>query len=179
MALLGVGAIGRKVIELLRPFHLRVVVFDPFITAEQAAGLGVEKVSLEEAFGRGCVVSNHLANVPETVGLLDAPLFASMRRNATFINTARGATVKESGLLSVLSDRADLMALLDVTDPEPPETGSPLYTLPNIRLSTHIAGSLGDEVVRLTDLCILDFKTWSATGRPEHQITLEMLERLA
>jgi phosphoglycerate dehydrogenase-like enzyme len=64
VALLGAGQIGRKVIELLRPFHLRVVVFDPFLSEEDAAVLSVERVSLAEAFKQGYVVSNHLANLP-------------------------------------------------------------------------------------------------------------------
>ena len=179
VALLGAGAIGRKGIEFLRPFHLRVLVFDPFMTAEQAAELGVERVALEDAFSQGYVVSNHLANLPETVELLDAPLFARMRKNATFINTGRGATVSEVGLLSVFSDRSDLTALLDVTHPEPPAADSPLFTLPNIRLTTHIAGSLGDEVVRMSDYCIEDFKAWSANGSPHYRVTLEMLEHMS
>jgi len=66
VALLGAGQIGRKTIELLRPFHLRVIVFDPFLDEVQADDLGVEKVSLEQAFGQGQVVSNHLADVPAT-----------------------------------------------------------------------------------------------------------------
>ncbi len=179
VALLGAGAIGRTVIELLRPFVLRVIVFDPFLPDETARALGVEKVSLEEAFERGLVVSNHLANNPQTVGMLRQDLFARLRPGATFINTGRGATVDEAGLVRVLRARPDLTALLDVTHPEPPVPDSPLYELPNVHLTSHIAGSLGGEVVRMADYVIEEFRAWRE-GRPlRFAVSLERLETMA
>lgn len=180
VAILGAGAIGRKVIDLLRQFQLKLIVWDPFLPAEQAEQIGAEKVeTLNEAFSRAFTISNHLANVPETVGLLKEEHFAAMRPNATFINTGRGATVDEPGLARVFSQRPDLTALLDVTCPEPPKPESPLYQLPNIHLSSHIAGSIGDEVVRLADYAIEEFEAWR-DGRPlRYEVTREMLETMA
>lgn len=179
VALLGVGMIGRKVIELLRPFRLQTVVFDPFLSADAAVKLGVEKVSLDEAFARGSVVSNHLANVPETCGLLQRRHFAAMRENAVFINTGRGATVVEADLAEVLRQRPDLSALLDVTEPEPPLPDSPLYKLANVFLSSHIAGSMGTEVLRMTDTMLEEFQAWR-TGQPlRYAVSLEMLKTMA
>jgi len=179
VALLGAGAIGRQVIELLRPFTLRVVVFDPFLSEPDAAALGVEKVSLEEAFAQGLVVSNHLANLPATVGMLRGEHFALMAENATFINTGRGATVDEPAMIEVLRDRPDLTVLLDVTFPEPPVKDSPLYTLPNVFLTPHIAGSLGDEVVRMADYAIAEFDRWQQGEPLEHRVDLAMLATMA
>ena len=179
VAILGAGMIGRKVIELLKPFHLRVIVFDPFLPDAEAARLGVEKVSLEAAFARGSVVSNHLANVPETRGLLRQAHFAALRENATFINTGRGATLVEPELIAVLRQRPDLTALLDVTDPEPPAPDSPFYTLPNVRLSSHIAGSVGTEVMRMADVVLEECAAWRA-GKPlRYQVTQAMLATMA
>lgn len=179
VSILGAGQIGRKVIELLRPFELQVVVFDPFLPDEAARALGVEKVGLEAAFARGDVVSNHLANLPATQGLLRRQHFGSMKADATFINTGRGATVAQDEMIQVLGQREDLTALLDVTHPEPPGPGSPLYGLPNVHLSTHIAGSVGDEVVRMADFMIEEFERW-ARGEPlRYEVTLEMLETMA
>ncbi|MGB8353200.1 MAG: hydroxyacid dehydrogenase, partial [Chthoniobacteraceae bacterium] len=141
ISILGAGAIGGKVIELLQPFNLRVIVFDPFLDEDRAALLGVEKVSLQAAFERGYVVSNHLAGVPETEQLLNHDLLSRMRPDATFINTGRGSTANEAGMIRVLQARPDITALLDVTELEPPPEGSPLYSLPNVHLTTHIAGS--------------------------------------
>ncbi len=179
VALLGAGAIGRKVIELLRPFHLKILVFDPFLSAENAAQWGVEKVELPQAFARAIVVSNHLANLPQTVKMLRAEHFAAMPNGATFINTGRGATVDEDALIRVLQERPDLTALLDVTHPEPPIENSPFYQLPNVQLSSHIAGSLGDEVVRMADYMLEEFARWQRGEALRYVVTMEMLETMA
>lgn len=179
VALLGAGAIGRKVIELLKAFHLKIIVFDPYLSEETAVQLGVEKVTLSEAFVRASVVSNHLANLPQTVKLLREEHFAAMPEGATFINTGRGATVDEDGLIRVLQARPDITALLDVTHPEPPLADSPFYELPNVQLSSHIAGSLGDEVVRMADYMLEEFARWQRGQALLYTVTLEMLETMA
>jgi len=157
IALLGVGAVGTKLVELLRPFRLEVIVFDPFLTSERAEGMGVRKVSLESAFQEAYVVSNHLLDVPATYGLIHRGLLESMRPGATFINTGRGRTVVDPDLVEVLQSRPDLTALLDVTDPEPLPLDHPLWRLPNALISSHIAGAVGDEVLRLADYAIEEF----------------------
>ena len=179
VALLGAGRVARRLIDLLARLDLEVIVYDPYLDAGEAARLGVEKVSLEEAFRRGYVVSNHMPNLPETVGTLNARLFRLMRTDATFVNTGRGATVDEPDLIAVSSERPDLSALLDVTWPEPPAAGSPLYTLTNVWLSSHIAGSKGDEVHRMADSMIDEYVHWVRDGRLQHEVTLEVLERMA
>jgi len=180
VALLGAGMIGRAVIELLRPYALDVIVFDPFLAHAEAEALGVEKVKLEDAFSRGRVVSNHLANVHATRGMLRGELFASMRPGATFINTGRGATVDEGAMIDVLRRRPDLTAVLDVTAPEPPDDASPLHALENVVLTPHIAGATAShEVWRLADYMI-DEAIALRDGRPlRYEVTLEMLATMA
>ena len=179
VSLLGAGAIGRKVIELLAAYHIKINVFDPYLTAENADILGVRKVSLDQAFQEGFVVSNHLANIPDTVGMLRGHHLEKMRPNAVFINTGRGATVNEPELIDVLTQRQDLTALLDVTEPEPPVANSPLYTLRNVLLSSHIAGSQGDEVVRMAEYALSEFNSWQRGEKLKYQVTLEMLPSMA
>ena len=179
VAILGAGAIGRKVIELLQPFHLKIIVFDPFLSDEMAAQLGVEKVDLYDAFARANVVSNHIANLPQTVGMLHKAHFAAMPHGATFINTGRGQTVDEDGLIRVLKARPDITALLDVTHPEPPPAGSAFYKLPNVQLSSHIAGSIGNEVVRMADYMLDEFARWQRGEALRYAVTKEMLETMA
>ncbi len=179
VALLGAGMIGRALIERLRPFRLKVIVYDPFLSAADADRLGVELVGLADAFSRGAVVSNHIANVPETRGMLRGEHFAHMPQDAVFINTGRGATVREAELIDVLRHRPDLTALLDVTDPEPPSDDSPLYTLPNVLMTSHIAGSIGDEVVRMAETVMDECEAWLA-GRPlQFSVSADMLDRMA
>ena len=179
VSLLGAGQIGRRVIELLRPFQLNVCVFDPFLSAEGASELGVRKVEMDEAFARGNVVSNHVANVPATLGLLRGEHFAAMPCDATFINTGRGATVRHDELLRILQTRPDLTALLDVTDPEPLPADSPFWSLPNVQLTGHIAGSIGDEVVRMADYAIAEFDLWHSGSPLLYGVTHAMLETMA
>ena len=184
VSLLGAGQIGRLVIKLLQPFDLEILVFDPLLPADVAASLGIEKVELDEAFARGAVVSNHLANLPATVGLLTGAHFAAMPRDATFINTGRGAAVRQTEMIEVLRTRPDLSALLDVTqpDPTPPDPtppDSPLWELPNVYFTTHIAGSIGDEVMRMADYAIEEFVRWQRREPLRYAVSLEMLERMA
>ena len=167
VALIGAGAISSKLQEMLKVLNLNVLVIPS--RPERRT------VSLEEAFRTAYVVSNHLPNREDNQKVLTREMFASMRQGATFINTGRGAQVDEAGLIEVLKARPDLTALLDVTFPEPPEAGSELYTLPNVRLTTHIAGSLNDEVHRMADYVIGDYLHFAAGEPLKHEVTEEML----
>lgn len=179
VSVLGAGQIGRRVIELLRPFQLRVTCFDPFLSVKGAESLGVEKVELSVAFAQGDVVSNHLANVPATVGMLRGEHFEAMPTNATFINTGRGPTVNHDDLVRVLKARPDFSALLDVTEPEPLPLGHALRTLPNAHLTSHIAGSIGDEVARMGNYALDEFERWKRGEPLRYAVTPQMLETMA
>ena len=161
VALLGIGAISRHLLRLLRPFNLRIVAVSNYLSAEEAKAMGIDKrVSIEQAFREGYVISNHLADKPSNKGVLRREHFESMRQGATFINTGRGAQVDEEGMLDVLEQRPDLTALLDVQHPEPPPAGSRLFAQPNVYLTSHIAGSTNDEVQRMADFMLDDFQRW-------------------
>jgi len=179
VALLGAGMVGRRVIELLKPFHFKVLVFDPFLKAQTAKALGVKKVGLAQAFARSQVVSNHLSDVPETRGLITQALILSLPGQATFINTGRGATVDEAGLWRALTLRPDLCAILDVTNPEPPAPGSPAYSLENVFLSPHVSGSLGKEQERMADLIIDEFEAWRSGRSTRFRVSAKMLKTMA
>ena len=99
--------------------------------------MGVTKHSLEEIFSSCQTISNHLANNPKTVGILNVDLFNLMLDNATFINTGRGAQVVEKDLIAALKKAPARTAILDVTDPEPFEEDSELRSLENVILTPH------------------------------------------
>lgn len=162
VALLGAGAISQTLTQLLKPFSLTV------LTVPSRAEHRV--MSLEEAFETAFVISNHLPNRQDNIGVLDRGLFRRMRPGAVFINSGRGLQVNEADLIDVFSQRPDLTALLDVTKPEPPEAGSLLYKLPNIQLSSHIAGALNDETQRLADSVLQEFRRWLQGEELCHQI---------
>ena len=179
VGIIGAGMIGKLVIEMLKAYRVRVIVFDPFLPDERASEMGVEKCSLSELFERAFVVSNHLANNAETRGILNYDLFRRMRENAVFINTGRGAQVVEADLVRILRERPDLTALLDVTHPEPPVDDHPFYSLPNCLLTPHIAGSAGDEVARMGEYMLGECREYLSGGITRYEVTEKMLETMA
>lgn len=179
VGIIGAGMIGSLVIRMLKAYDLNVLVFDPFLPDEKAAELGVEKCDLPMLFARSSVVSNHLANNAQTVGMLNYELFSKMREDAVFINTGRGAQVVEADLVRILQERNDLTALLDVTDPEPVEAGHPFYTLPNCFLTPHIAGSKGNEVARMGEYMLRECEAYLNGEACRYEVTAKMLETMA
>jgi D-3-phosphoglycerate dehydrogenase len=122
--LVGVGRIGGHVAKVAGAMGMRVAAYDPFISTERAAALGVERIgSLEALLGMADVVSLHLPLVPETHKIMNAERFAQMKPGAVFINVSRGGHVDEAALIAALESGHLFGAGLDVTDPEPPEFG--------------------------------------------------------
>ncbi|GGQ07788.1 hydroxyacid dehydrogenase [Streptomyces roseolilacinus] len=148
VGVVGASRIGRRVIGLLRPFDLRVLLHDPYVTREEAGRLGARPVSLDELALSSDVVTIHAPELPATRHLFDRARLALMPDGATLVNTARGSLVDTEALTAELVS-GRLNAVLDVTEPEVPPAGSPLYDLPNVLLTPHVAGSLGNELGRL------------------------------
>ncbi|MFJ2415443.1 hydroxyacid dehydrogenase [Streptomyces brevispora] len=164
VGIIGASRIGRRVIELLRPFDLDVLLYDPYIDAARAARLGARLTSLDELCASSSVVSVHAPQLPETHHLIGGAQLAAMPTGATLINTARGSLVDEDALLPELTS-GRLHAVLDVTHPDPPLAPSPLYDLPNVLLTPHVAGSLGNELHRMADQALDELERF-ASGRP-------------
>jgi phosphoglycerate dehydrogenase-like enzyme len=181
VGLLGCGGVGSLVARALRAHRLEVLVFDPFLPDAAAAALGVRKAPLEEIFHTCQTISNHLANNAQTTGMLGYALFSAMPCNATFINTGRGAQVVEADLARALEEAPARTAVLDVTWPEPPEVGSPLFSLPNVFLTPHFAGSSGNEVCRMGEAMLDEFRAWreNHSAPSSREVSLEMLETMA
>ncbi len=179
VGIIGAGMIGKLVIEMLQAYKLNVKVYDPFLRAETAERLGVTSCSLEELFETCEVISNHLANNAQTQGILNYALFSRMQENATFINTGRGAQVVEEDLIRALREEPHRTALLDVTWPEPPVEGHPFYTMSNIILTPHIAGSAGDEVRRMSAYMLEEYTRMAAGEAPRYEVTVQMLATMA
>lgn len=179
VSLISLGVIGRKVAKLLQLLDVQVLAYDPFCDVESAANLGVELVSLEDAFARARVVSLHTPWLKETEGMITGDLLASIPLGGTFINTARGAVVNEAEMIEVLQKRPDLSALLDVTYPEPPVKDSPFYTLPNVFLTPHIAGSIHGECGRMGEYMVDECRRWLTGEKLKYQISKSAFEKMA
>lgn len=165
VGLISLGMIGGLVAQRLAQFDVNVVAYDPYIPPVMATKLNVKLVSLEELFEISDVVSCHAPLLPETEKMIQRHHFESMKSGATFINTARGAVVDEAQMIEALKSRSDIFALLDVTEPLPPVPDSPLYKLPNVVLTPHIAGSLGTECRRMGKLMTEELDRY-LTGKP-------------
>jgi phosphoglycerate dehydrogenase-like enzyme len=149
VGIISLGAIGRRVRDLLRMLEVNVIVYDPYLTEQQATSLGVERVTLPQLFRISDVVTLHAPDIEDTCGMITGAMLDSMKPGATFINTARGRLVVESEMIEVLRRRPDLQVILDVCEPEPPAADSVLFDLPNVFLTPHIAGSAGMECRRM------------------------------
>lgn len=179
IGLISLGTIGRMVAERLGEFDMKVVAYDPFFPKEEADALGITLLSLDGVFRVADVVSCHAPLLPETERLIRRQHFESMKPGATFINTARGAIVDEAEMISVLQERDDLFALLDVTDPLPPLEGSPIFSLENVVVTPHIAGSLGNECRRMGHLMLEELDRYLAGMPLRHEVDFARFQSMA
>jgi len=179
IGVLGAGMIGKLVIDKLQTTDLDILVYDPFVPDEYLASRGLERADLERIFRDCHVVTNHVANLPATVGMLDYSLFSRMGPRTVFINTGRGAQVVEADLIRALKEEPGRTALLDVTDPEPPPPESELRTLPNVFLTPHVAGSLANERSRMAAYVIGEAEAVLSGSQPRYEVTETMLDTMA
>ncbi|MER6098694.1 hydroxyacid dehydrogenase [Streptomyces sp. NPDC001728] len=176
VGVVGASRIGRRVIDLLRPFDIEILLYDPYVQVPPA---GVELVTdLDELCARSTVVSVHAPQLPSTYRMIGAAQLAAMPDGATLINTSRGSLIDEQALLPHLV-RGRLHATLDVTDPELPPPGSPLYTLPNVLLTPHVAGSLGNELHRMTDQALDEVERYGKGDPFAEEVRASDLQRSA
>lgn len=155
IGIVGASRVGRQVIELLSSMDARILVFDPFLSAIEAADLGVELVDLHTLCASSNVVSIHAPAIEATRNMIGATELAAMADGTFIVNTARGSLIEPLALTAeLISGRLD--AHLDVTSPEPLPADSVLFSLPNVVITPHIAGALGNEVHRLGNYALAE-----------------------
>lgn len=178
VGLVSASAIGRMVVEMLRPFRCRVLMYDPYLSEYEAGQLGVERCELRELLATADIVSLHHPQTPETDRMIGAEELACLRDGAVFINTARPRAIDPEALLAE-ARRGRVQFALDVTEPEPLPGDHPLRALPNVWIHPHRAGvgrygsmMVGDIVMESLDAHL--------AGRPiAWRYPLERLERMA
>lgn len=178
VGIVGASRIGRRVIELLRPFDLHVLLSDPFLDGEEAARLGATLRPLEALLAEADLVSLHAPLLSATRGMIGRRQLALMRDGAVLVNTARGGLVDQEALVEALSG-GRISAVIDVTEPDllPPE--HPLYDLPNVFLTPHIAGAEGPETQRMTALVIEEIRRFLSGEPLRHEVRAQDLPHLA
>jgi phosphoglycerate dehydrogenase-like enzyme len=179
VGLLALGKIGRQVAARLREMDVRVIAYDPYVSADDAGRLGVTLCAIEDVFASADVVSCHLPLHAGTSQLIDGALLRRMKPDSTFINTARGAVVNEPDLVAVLSERPDLYAVLDTIAQEPPPSDSPLLRLPNAIVTPHLAGSMCLECRRMGIMMIDELRRYLANEPLLGEVREEELDLLA
>jgi D-3-phosphoglycerate dehydrogenase len=141
LGLVGFGKIARIAARMGRGFDMTVIAYDPFVSAEEMKAHDVRKAeTLDELLGSADVVSLHVGLSTSTAHLINEDALSKMKKRAILINTSRGEVVDENALVNALRDKRIGGAGLDVFDPEPPAKDSPLFELPGVVLSPHVAG---------------------------------------
>ncbi|MFH0516013.1 hydroxyacid dehydrogenase [Streptomyces sp. M41] len=178
VGVIGASRTGRKLIELLRPFDLAVALTDPYADEADAAALGVPLLPLDDLLRTSDIVTVHAPAIPETRHLIGPRELALMPEGAVLINTARGTLLDHRALIAELRS-GRLFAILDVTDPEPLPSDSPLYDLPNAFITPHLAGSQGNEAARLGNLVAAEAERLVGEGKVAYPVDPAALGREA
>jgi phosphoglycerate dehydrogenase-like enzyme len=153
VGLIGCGNIGRRLIGLLAPFRCDVRVYDPYISKDLADALGFLLTTLDYVLATSDVVVCLAPLTPATRGMLGKRELDLLPAGSVFVNVARGAIVDTEALLERL-ERGDVVAALDVFDPEPIPAGSPFRRMANVFLTPHLAGTTIESWPRVFSLMI-------------------------
>ncbi|MEW5817249.1 MAG: 2-hydroxyacid dehydrogenase, partial [Spirochaetota bacterium] len=141
VGIIGLGAIGSKVAYIVQAFGARVFVYDPYINPDDIRTMKYEPVNLDTLLKKSDFVSLHARYTPETKGMIGEQEISLMKKNAYFINTARGELVQHDALYQALKEKRIAGAALDVFEAEPPLNDSLLYKLENITVTSHLGGA--------------------------------------
>ena len=178
VGLVSMGLIGHRMVALLKPFHCDVMVYDPYLSDEEAAALGVRKVSLEELFATGDIVSIHAPITPETKEMIGAEHFAAMAEDALFINTARAWVVDQAAMKAALAT-GRFRAVLDVYDKEPLPADDPLRDMDNVFLTPHVSGHTTESRLRLVEAVADDMTRFFEGKTPRLAVSWKRLQIMA
>ena len=141
IGIVGLGNVGRRIAELCKGLlHMKVIAYDPFLSAQEMAARGGEKMELDELLRRSDFVSISCPLTKDNRGMIGAREFSLMQRHAFFITTARGFIHDEDALFEALRDKRIAGAGLDVWAKEPPPPEHPLLQFDNVLASPHTAG---------------------------------------
>jgi phosphoglycerate dehydrogenase-like enzyme len=169
VGLVGFGHLGRRLLTYLKPFGCDVWVHDPYIPKEVTESLGVTLTSLDNVLSMCDVVVCLVPLTPSTEGMLGEREFSLLREGTIFVNVSRGKVVNTDAMLDRL-ERGDIIAGLDVFDPEPIPLDSPILQLPNVFITPHVAGSAAGRR-RLFKLMVDELERFTNGHEPLNEIS--------
>ena len=170
VGLIGCGHIGRRLVKLLEPFEVEVRVYDPYLASEMPDAIGVVKTSLEQVLSKSDVIVCLAPQTPATEGMIGRQELDLIPSNAVFVNVSRGLVVDSEALIARLK-RGDIVAGLDVFDPEPIPPDSEIIGLPNVFLSPHIAGVTLASRHRFVSLMVDELERFFGGEEPLYELT--------
>jgi D-3-phosphoglycerate dehydrogenase len=168
VGIVGAGAVGSRVAELVAAFGARVLVHDPYADAAGLRASGFDPVSFEELLRGSDIVTVHARLTDSTRRMFDAAAFSAMRPGAWFINTARGELVDQHALLAAIQQGHVAGAALDVFDPEPPQPDDPLLLRPEVLATPHLAGASRQVATGSAARVAREVAHYLRTGKMEH-----------
>ena len=149
LGVIGLGNIGTIVAERAVGLRMKVIGYDPFVTAETAARIGVELVTLEQMYPRADYITIHTPLIPETRGLIGREAIAKMKKGVRIVNCARGGIVDEAALADAIKSGQVGGAALDVLEQEPPSPDNPLLQLEQVICTPHLGAQTGEAQVNV------------------------------
>jgi D-3-phosphoglycerate dehydrogenase/(S)-sulfolactate dehydrogenase len=183
LGVLGTGNIGALVVHRAKAFGMKVIAYDPFLSEEAAANLGVELVQLPEIFRRSDAITLHVPLNEQTKNMVGPEQIAQMKRGALLINCARGGLVDEKALAEALKSKRLGGAALDVFEIEPPAADHPLFSCENFVATPHLGGSTEDAQQNVALIVCEAMVEYLSTGTVRNAVNVpsvsgEVLERL-
>jgi D-3-phosphoglycerate dehydrogenase/(S)-sulfolactate dehydrogenase len=184
LGVVGIGNIGSIVVERCRAMKMRVVAYDPFISADAAARLGVEQVSLDALWPQADVISLHVPLTEQTRNLVNAAALAKMKKGALLVNCARGGVIDERALADALASGHLRGAALDVFEKEPPAPDHPLLKLDNFVCTPHLGASTEEAQAAVAVAIAEQLAAYLTRGEVKNAVNLpsiprEVLDRIA
>ena len=170
VGLIGGGHMARRLIKLLRPFETEIWVHDPYLPREMAEALGFIQTSLDNVLSQCDVVVCLVPLTPAKKGMLGEREFGLLKPGAVFVNVSRGAVADSQALINRLK-QGDIVAGLDVFDPEPIPADSEIIQLPNVFLSPHVGWATGDPIRPFFDLMVDELKRFFDGHEPWYELT--------
>jgi D-3-phosphoglycerate dehydrogenase len=173
--IVGLGAIGFKVSQIVSHLGMSVVAYDPYVSSEKADSIQARMADLKTLLHESDVVSLHAQLTKENVHMIRSSQLGLMKRTAFLINSARGALVDQRALYESLRDRRIAGAALDAFETEPPPSGSPLFELDNVIMTPHIASWTADALRKETSMAVDEARRILAGERPSNLANPEVL----
>ena len=175
VGLIGLGKVGRHLVRLLKPFNVKISLFDPYISEAACKELGVEKADLDTVLTSSDVISLHAPKNDQTDDMLTLEKLRLIKDGAVLVNTSRAPIINELGLIAELK-RGRFKAGLDVFWQEPLSVDHELRKLPNVILTPHAIAAAIPQRPEMAQMVIDDIKRFLKGERPIYELTREMYD---